>query len=99
APAPAPVQPLASAAPVASASDWSAAPVMALGGAGMASDSMSAEARLQDAVRHNEHQLILAAIEATSSRIEAALTLGISPRTLRSQLAKLKTQPLAMSGT
>lgn len=98
-PAPAPMQPLASAAPVASATDWSAAPVMALGGAGMATDGMSAEARLQDAVRHNEHQLILAAIEATSSRIEAARKLGISPRTLRYKLAKLKTQPLAMSGT
>ena len=57
------------------------------------------DAPLQDAVRHNEHQLILAAIDATSSRIEAARKLGISPRTLRYKLAKLKTQPLAMSGT
>ncbi len=55
--------------------------------------------RLHDAVRHNEHQLILAAIEATNSRIEAARKLGISPRTLRYKLAKLKAQPLAMTGT
>lgn len=96
---PAAVQPLAAAQPLAAPTDWSAAPVMAMGAAGMASDGMSAEARLQDAVRHNEHQLILAAIDATSSRIEAARKLGISPRTLRYKLAKLKTQPLAMSGT
>jgi len=57
------------------------------------------QAPLQDAVRHNEHQLILAAIDATSSRIEAARKLGISPRTLRYKLAKLKGQPLAMTGT
>lgn len=79
--------------------DWASKPVMAMGAAATAPDSMSAEARLQDAVRHNEHQLILAAIDATSSRIEAARKLGISPRTLRYKLAKLKTQPLAMSGT
>ncbi len=46
--------------------------------------------RLHDAVRHNEHQLILAAIEATNSRIEAARKLGISPRTLRYKLARLR---------
>lgn len=56
-------------------------------------------ARLPDAVRQSEHQLILAAIEATSSRLEAARKLGISPRTLRYKLAKLKAQPLAMTGS
>ncbi len=57
------------------------------------------DGRLHDAVRHNEHQLILAAIDATHSRIEAARKLGISPRTLRYKLAKLKAQPLAMTGS
>jgi two-component system response regulator FlrC len=53
---------------------------------------------LFDAVRHNELQLIMAAIQATSSRMEAARQLGISPRTLRYKLAKLKGPQLAMSG-
>lgn len=59
----------------------------------------SGAARLPDAVRQSEHQLILAAIEATSSRLEAARKLGISPRTLRYKLAKLKAQPLALTGS
>jgi two-component system response regulator FlrC len=45
---------------------------------------------LHTAVKSNEHQLILAAIQSTESRIEAARQLGISPRTLRYKLAKLK---------
>ena len=45
---------------------------------------------LQTAVKTNEHQLIMAAIQNTESRIEAARQLGISPRTLRYKLAKLK---------
>jgi len=52
--------------------------------------AMSAPANLQEAVKTNEHQLILAAIETTESRIEAARKLGISPRTLRYKMAKLK---------
>ncbi len=50
--------------------------------------------RLQDAVKSNEHQLIMAAIQSTFSRMEAARKLGISPRTLRYKLAKLKGQTL-----
>ena len=49
---------------------------------------------LQDAVKSNEHQLIMAAIQTTFSRMEAARKLGISPRTLRYKLAKLKGQVL-----
>jgi two-component system response regulator FlrC len=49
-------------------------------------------ADLQSAVRHNEHQIILATLAATSSRIEAAQRLGISPRTLRYKLAQLRAQ-------
>jgi two-component system response regulator FlrC len=56
-------------------------------------------AGLFEAVKSNEHQLIMAAIEATDSRMEAARKLGISPRTLRYKLAKLKTPATAMTGT
>jgi two-component system response regulator FlrC len=45
---------------------------------------------LQHAVKASEHQMILAAIQTTESRMEAAAKLGISPRTLRYKLAKLK---------
>ncbi len=45
---------------------------------------------LVSAVKSNEHQLILSAIESTNSREQAAKKLGISPRTLRYKLAKLK---------
>jgi len=41
-------------------------------------------------VKSNELQLILAAIQSSDSRIEAARKLGISPRTLRYKLAKIK---------
>jgi two-component system response regulator FlrC len=47
-------------------------------------------ASLQEVVKSNEHQLIMAAIQTTFSRMEAAHKLGISPRTLRYKLAKLK---------
>ncbi len=52
--------------------------------------SGSGVGHLQTAVKSNEHQLIMAAIQNTESRIEAARQLGISPRTLRYKLAKLK---------
>jgi transcriptional regulator with PAS, ATPase and Fis domain len=57
-------------------------------------------ANLQDAVKSNEHQLILTAIQSTDSRIEAARVLGISPRTLRYKMARLKleTSNMAMAG-
>jgi two-component system response regulator FlrC len=48
---------------------------------------------LHAAVKSNELQLIMAAIESTDSRIEAARKLGISPRTLRYKLAKFKVKP------
>jgi two-component system response regulator FlrC len=59
--------------------------------------SLSAPANLQEAVKSNEHQLILAAIETTESRIEAARKLGISPRTLRYKMAKLKLDTPSMA--
>jgi len=60
----------------------------------------AAPANLQEAVKSNEHQLIMAAIQTTESRIEAARKLGISPRTLRYKMAKLKleTSNMALSG-
>jgi two-component system response regulator FlrC len=45
---------------------------------------------LGDAVKTSEHQVIMAAIQSTDSRIEAAAKLGISPRTLRYKLAQLR---------
>ena len=50
-------------------------------------------ANLQEAVKSNEHQLILTAIQNTDSRMEAARVLGISPRTLRYKMAKLRLEP------
>jgi two-component system response regulator FlrC len=52
--------------------------------------TLNSAANLQEAVKSNEHQLILAAIQTTESRIEAARKLGISPRTLRYKMARLK---------
>jgi len=49
------------------------------------------------AVKASEHQVILAAIQATDSRVEAAKKLGISPRTLRYKLAQFKAMGLGMA--
>ena len=56
------------------------------------SDDMKVNAPedLLSAVKASEHQVILAAIQATDSRVEAAKKLGISPRTLRYKLAQLR---------
>jgi two-component system response regulator FlrC len=53
-------------------------------------DNAVIASNLQEAVKTSEHQMILAAIQTTESRMEAAAKLGISPRTLRYKLAKLK---------
>jgi two-component system response regulator FlrC len=53
-------------------------------------DNAAIASNLQEAVKSSEHQMILAAIQTTDSRMEAAAKLGISPRTLRYKLAKLK---------
>ena len=55
-------------------------------------DNTNIATNLQDAVKSSEHQMILAAIQTTDSRMEAAAKLGISPRTLRYKLAKLKAE-------
>lgn len=46
--------------------------------------------KLGDAVKAREHEAILAAIQSTMNRAEAARKLGISPRTLRYKLAQLR---------
>lgn len=51
---------------------------------------VSAPVNLQHAVKTSEHQVIMAAIQSTDSRMEAAAKLGISPRTLRYKLAQLR---------
>ncbi len=45
---------------------------------------------LQKEIKNSELQIIMTAIKTTCSRMEAAKKLGISPRTLRYKLAKLK---------
>ena len=50
---------------------------------------------LQAAVKQNEHTLIRAALESSRSRLEAAEKLGISPRTLRYKLARLRDNSLS----
>jgi len=47
---------------------------------------------LDSAVKASELQVIMAAIESTDSRMEAAAKLGISPRTLRYKLAQMRTR-------
>jgi two-component system response regulator FlrC len=45
---------------------------------------------LQATVKHSEHHAIRAALDASRSREEAAQKLGISPRTLRYKLARIR---------
>jgi two-component system response regulator FlrC len=62
--------------------------------AGMAPIAMrdaTAAVNLGHAIKTSEHQVIMAAIQSTESRMEAAAKLGISPRTLRYKLAQLRT--------
>ena len=52
---------------------------------------------LQSAVRESEYDVIMDAINSTRTREEAARKLGISPRTLRYKMAKLRESHLGMS--
>jgi two-component system response regulator FlrC len=83
-----PVQTAVQSTPVAEPTAASADSFMAI----QSSDDMkiSAPEDLLSAVKASEHQVILAAIQATDSRVEAAKKLGISPRTLRYKLAQLR---------
>ena len=54
--------------------------------------TMTAPINLDSAVKASELQVIMAAIQSTDSRLEAAAKLGISPRTLRYKLAQMRTR-------
>ena len=55
-------------------------------------DEPAAPIDLDSAVKASELQVIMAAIQSTDSRMEAAAKLGISPRTLRYKLAQMRTR-------
>jgi two-component system response regulator FlrC len=46
---------------------------------------------------HSEQHLIRTALESSGSRVQAAQKLGISPRTLRYKLARLRDANLALA--
>ena len=52
---------------------------------------------LQSAVRASEYDVIMDAIRSTRTREEAARKLGISPRTLRYKMAKLRESSSGLS--
>ncbi|MGI9150883.1 MAG: helix-turn-helix domain-containing protein, partial [Limnohabitans sp.] len=52
----------------------------------------TAPVNLEHAVKASELQVIMAAIQSTDSRMEAAAKLGISPRTLRYKLAQMRSR-------
>ena len=55
----------------------------------------AAPVNLDSAVKASELQVIMAAIQSTDSRMEAAAKLGISPRTLRYKLAQMRTRGMS----
>jgi two-component system response regulator FlrC len=55
-------------------------------------EESAAPVNLDSAVKASELQVIMAAIQSTDSRLEAAAKLGISPRTLRYKLAQMRTR-------
>ena len=52
---------------------------------------------LSNAVRNSECQAIIAAINETKNRKEAAERLGISPRTLRHKIQKLREEGINLT--
>ena len=80
APAPAPAH-----APAYYAPAYAAAPIETR-------EEPAAPINLDSAVKASELQVIMAAIQSTDSRLEAAAKLGISPRTLRYKLAQMRTR-------
>jgi two-component system, response regulator FlrC len=55
-------------------------------------EAPTAPVNLEHAVKTSELQVIMAAIQSTDSRMEAAAKLGISPRTLRYKLAQMRSR-------
>jgi two-component system response regulator FlrC len=72
--------------PVMSAPAYAAAPMAPI------APIETAPVNLDSAVKASELQVIMAAIQSTDSRMEAAAKLGISPRTLRYKLAQMRTR-------
>jgi two-component system response regulator FlrC len=56
-----------------------------------------AKGPLQATVQHSEHQAIQVALDSSLSREEAAQKLGISPRTLRYKMARLRNSAAGQS--
>ncbi len=69
-----------------------AAPAMA-----QTEEADQAAINLQLAVKTSEHQIIMAALQTTESREEAARKLGISPRTLRYKMAQLRNRGMSLA--
>ena len=63
----------------------------------LASSPSAEPINLAHAVKSSEHQAILAVLQSTQSRTEAAEKLGISPRTLRYKLAQLRERGMSVS--
>lgn len=63
----------------------------------MESSMLSGSRDLQSAVRASEYDVIMEAIRSTRTREEAAKKLGISPRTLRYKMARLRDESPSMS--
>jgi two-component system response regulator FlrC len=92
APAPAPAMPSAAAMPASAAPIYySPAPVYAAAPIETRPE-IAAPIDLDSAVKASELQVIMAALQSTDSRLEAAAKLGISPRTLRYKLAQMRTR-------
>ena len=68
-----------------------------LGSTPMAPVMPSRHRDLQSAVRESEYDVIMDAINSTRTREDAARKLGISPRTLRYKMAKLRESRVGMS--
>jgi two-component system NtrC family response regulator len=78
--------------------DGAAAPLPA-GGPPLPDDDNTADRRLSDDLRNVEEQMILDALRSgQGSRKQAAQILGISPRTLRYKLQKLRESGVAVPG-
>jgi two-component system, response regulator FlrC len=86
---PAPAAPVMPAAPAAyNPMSYAAAPIAPV-------ETREMPVNLDSAVKASELQVIMAAIQSTDSRMEAAAKLGISPRTLRYKLAQMRTREMS----
>ena len=84
-------EPAAPFVPVEATSVYAAMPVAPI----ILREEPAAPVNLDSAVKASELQVIMAAIQSTDSRLEAAAKLGISPRTLRYKLAQMRTREMS----